>query len=151
MESPVYTAATLSPSTLPLSWGGKAEVRMARPVAKIIALPAPWRIRKTMSCKAEEAAAQSREDRVKATIPKPKILFLPYKSASRPKGTRHTAEARRYDVGIQVRITASILNSLAIAGRARLMDDPMKGVMKELRMAMIIAARRKLDEYIEAI
>jgi hypothetical protein len=45
---------------------------------------------------------------VKATIPKPKILFLPYKSASRPKGTRHTAEARRYAVGIQVRITASI-------------------------------------------
>jgi hypothetical protein len=35
---------------------------MARPVAKIIALPAPWRIRKRMSCKAEEATAQSREE-----------------------------------------------------------------------------------------
>jgi len=50
-------------------------------------------------------------------------------------------------VGIQVRITASILNSLAIAGRARLMDDPMKGVMKELSMAMISAARLRLGGY----
>jgi len=54
-------------------------------------------------------------------------------------------------VGIQVRITASILNSLAIAGKARLMDEPMKGVMKELRMAMISAVRRSLWEYIELL
>ena len=54
-------------------------------------------------------------------------------------------------MGIQVRITASILNSLAIAGRARLMDDPIKGVMKELRIAMISAACRKLGGYMKSI
>jgi hypothetical protein len=43
------------------------------------------------------------------------------------------------------------LNSLAIAGRARLMDEPMKGVMKELRIAMISAARRKLGGYMKSI
>jgi hypothetical protein len=94
-ESPVYTAATLIPRTLPLSWGGKTEVRIASPVAKIIALPIPWRMRKRMSWKAEEATAQSKEERVKATIPKLKIFFLPYRSASLPNGTRHTAEDRR--------------------------------------------------------
>jgi len=116
-----------------------------------MALPIPWKIRKRMSWKAVEAMAQSKEERVKATIPKPKIFFLPYRSASLPKGTRHTAEAKRYAVGIQVRITASILNSLAIAGRAKLMADPIKGVMKELRMAIISAARRKFGGYMKSI
>jgi hypothetical protein len=31
------------------------------------------------------------------------------------------------------------------------MDEPMKGVMKELRMAMISTARRKLGGYMKSI
>jgi hypothetical protein len=38
-----------------------------------------------------------------------------------------------------------------MAGRARLMDDPMKGVLKELRIAMISAARRKLGGYMKSM
>jgi len=40
---------------------------------------------------------------------------------------------------------------LAMAGRARLMEEPMKGVMKELKMAMISAARRRLGGYMASI
>jgi hypothetical protein len=43
-------------------------------------------------------------------------------------------------VAIQLRKTASIWNSFSIDGSAMLIDEPMKGVRKELRQAIINAA-----------
>ena len=63
-ESPAYTAATLMPSTFPLSCAGKTEVRMAMPVPNIIALPMPCSTRQASSMMAEVASPQQREKAV---------------------------------------------------------------------------------------
>jgi len=72
---------------------------------------------------------------VKTNIPQVRILFLPYISASRPKGRRQIAVARRYAVGIQLTTTASIWSSLLIEGRAMLIEDPIKVTRKVLSAA----------------
>ena len=51
------------------------------------------------------------------------------------------AAARRYEVATQFSVTASMVNSLPIDGSAILMEDPIKGVRKEPRVATIKAAR----------
>jgi len=45
------------------------------------------------------------------------------------------AEAKRYEVGTQLSETASMANSFPIAGRAILIEDPIKGVRKEAMVA----------------
>lgn len=69
-----------------------------------------------------------------------KILFLPKMSPILPKGTRKMAAARIAEVATQLKVTAPVANSLPMAGRAMLTDEPMKGVRKELRAATIRAA-----------
>ena len=64
-------------------------------------------------------------------MPYVKILFLPYMSATLPKGRRNTVAAKRYEVATHANDTASIENSLPIDGRAILMEDPIKGVRKD--------------------
>lgn len=77
-------------------------------------------------------------------MPYVKIFFLPKISAVFPKGTRKMAAAKKYEVATQFNITAFISNSLRMEGRAMLIEAPMKGVMKELMVAMIKAGLRFL-------
>ena len=67
---------------------------------------------------------------VKSNIPLVKIFFLPSISASLPNGRRKMAEARIKLLTIHPSSRAVALKSFPIAGRARLMADPMKGVRK---------------------
>jgi hypothetical protein len=60
-------------------------------------------------------------------------------SASLPNGTSEMAAAKRYAVATQLNNTASVWNSLPMTGNAMLIDEPMNGVMKELREAIINA------------
>ena len=89
--------------------------------------------------KIEEDIAQSTDEKINSMIPDLNILFLPYISASLPKGTRHTASASRYAVAIQLKRTASTWSSFPIAGRAILTEEAIKGVIKELSVTMIRA------------
>lgn len=73
-------------------------------------------------------------------MPYIKIFFLPFISASFPKGTRNIAAARIYEVATQFNRIASIENSFPIEGSAMLMDEPIKGVRKEPSVAMSRAA-----------
>ena len=52
-------------------------------------------MRKKMSHKPEEDSAAIMEEKASMIIPIAKILFLPFMSASLPKGTRNIAAARR--------------------------------------------------------
>jgi hypothetical protein len=60
-----------------------------------MAPPTPWKILKAINMKVETDVAQRREESVKVPMPHPKTLRLPKMSASLPKGTRHTPDARR--------------------------------------------------------
>ncbi len=103
MESPKYTMATLMPSTLPLSWAGKTEVRMAMEVPKIMALPRPSTTREAISiCTLLEILHRS-DDTTMIDSPSTNIFFLPNISAMRPKGTTKTAAESRKPVTIQPR------------------------------------------------
>lgn len=59
-------------------------------------------------------------------------------SAILPKGTRHMAVAKRYDVTIQLSRIAFASNSLPMDGSAMLIDDDMKVIRKE---AWVVIAR----------
>jgi len=117
------------------------EVRIATDVAKIMAPPMPWKALKAINIEVETDMPHRREEIVKVRIPQPKILLLPRMSPSLPKGTRQTADARRKDMGIQLRSTASMVNSFAMEGRAMLTEDPMKGTIKEVSVTTTRAAR----------
>jgi hypothetical protein len=52
-------------------------------------------------------------------------------SAILPKGRTKTDAANKYEVGIQTRRIASILNSTPIEGSAIFIADNIKGVIKE--------------------
>jgi len=93
-ERPVYAMAAVNPSTLPLSWGGNTDVRMATLVPNIMELPTPWITLNAIRASTVRARPQSSEEREKTDIPMRKILLRPTMSASRPKGTRKAAEAR---------------------------------------------------------
>jgi hypothetical protein len=109
---------------------------MARLVPKIIAHPAPWRRRSEISIITSGENVTRNEARVNMEIPQRKIRFLPKISASFPNGTRRMAMERRYAVVIQERVTASSENSSPIEGSAIFTDEPSKGVMKLLIIAM---------------
>jgi len=69
-------------------------------------------------------------------MPRVKIFFLPYISAALPNGSRNSAAVSRYDVATQLNSTALIENSLPIEGRAILIEEPIKGVRKALKVAI---------------
>ena len=73
---------------------------------------------------------------VKRIIPSINIFLRPYISAILPIGSKKTAEASRYELTTQLREMASIENSALMAGKAILIDDPMKGVRKEVITAI---------------
>ncbi len=64
-----------------------------------------------------------------------KIFFIPCMSAILPNGTAKTADANRYEVGIQLNKIASAANSEPIDGRAILIADAIKGVKNEANVA----------------
>ena len=59
-----------------------------------------------------------------------KIFFLPTISASLPKGRRKITDERIKLLAIHPSSIAVVLKSLAIAGKARLIAEPRKGVRK---------------------
>jgi len=73
---------------------------------------------------------------VKSAVPQVKIFFLPQMSATRPMGSRKSAEEMRYEVATQLIIMASRENDSAMEGRAIMTADPMNGVRNEERDAM---------------
>jgi hypothetical protein len=68
---------------------------------------------------------------VKRIIPYLNIFFLPFMSASLPKGRRNIAEVRIKLLTIHPSSTAVVLKSFPIEGRARFIADPRKGVRKQ--------------------
>jgi len=93
-----------------------------------------------MSIVAEAEIAKRRDETAKISTPHIKILFLPYISATLPKGTTNVAAARRYAVATQPNEIASIANSLPIEGSAMLTEEPIKGAKKAPNVATIKAA-----------
>lgn len=61
IDSPRYAEATLIPSTRPRRSGGKTEMRIGRPVPKVMALPTPWATRQAMSAVAVGARGAASE------------------------------------------------------------------------------------------
>jgi hypothetical protein len=59
----------------------------------------------------DDAKTAKNDEIVYKASPKMKILFNPLMSANRPKGTMKIAAASKYDVAIQLSLTASIENS----------------------------------------
>ena len=57
-------------------------------------------------------------------------------SAILPKGIRNIAAANRYEVATQLNTTAFMANSLAMVGSAILTEELIKGVRKELNVAI---------------
>lgn len=62
--------------------------------------------------------------------PETVIFFIPWISASLPKGTRKTAVASKNEVAIHPNMMADAENSLPMEGRAMLMAELLKGVKK---------------------
>jgi len=138
-DSPVYTAATLRPSALPLSCCGNTDVRIAIDVPKIIEPPTPCKAREIMSHPPEGEIAQNIEATTSTTMPIWKIFFLPCISAILPKGKRKAAAESRYAVATQFKETASNDSFVPIEGSATLIEDEVKGVRKLLIMAIASA------------
>ncbi len=65
----MYQAATLIPMALPRSFGGNAEVRIAMPVEKIMAVPRPCSTRNVSKAAVFHAAAQSNDETVTIDMP----------------------------------------------------------------------------------
>jgi hypothetical protein len=84
--------------------------------------------------------AKQREAARSMDMPYLKIFFLPDMSAILPMGTKNMAAAKRYEVVIQLNETACIPNSFPMEGRAMLTEEPMKGVRKEVKVAISKAA-----------
>jgi hypothetical protein len=57
-------------------------------------------------------------------------------SAKRPKGTKNTAAANKYEVATQLSVTASRENRLPIEGKAILTEELVNGVRNELNEAI---------------
>jgi hypothetical protein len=74
-------------------------------------------------------------------MPKMKILRRPTISATRPIGTRNTAEVRINAVATQLRATASMPKAAPIVGSATLIDEPRNGVRNDAIVATTSAAR----------
>jgi hypothetical protein len=98
-------------------------VNIATVVAKTIAAPIPF-----INCIIKRKATDvenvfNTEAAVKMIIPQKKTFFLPYISASLPKGTRNIAAERRYNVPTQLRSTVFIFRSFPIAGNAIFIEE----------------------------
>ena len=88
--------------------------------------------RKILFVATKKQAKELVAERVKKiNMPYVKILFLPYMSATLPRGRRNTVAAKRYEVATHASETALIEKSSPIEGSAILMVDPIKGVRKE--------------------
>ncbi len=96
-DKPMWMAATLIPSTLPLSAGGYAEANSAIPVLKTIDAPIPCSNRKIMSIRKEGDNADKSADIVAITVPIVYAFFLPQISANRPNGSTKIAVANAND------------------------------------------------------
>ncbi len=108
---------------------------MASAVPNIMALPIPCTTRHARSIAEETERPQRRQPSVYTAMPAVKILLRPYMSPSLPQGTRNTAAASRYEVATQLSRTASMENSFPKEGRATYMEERMKGMRKEARVA----------------
>jgi hypothetical protein len=97
-----------------------------------MAPPMPCITRKEIRMVAEVANDRRNDEIVKINRPQVIIFFLPYISASRPKGRRKIAEAKIYEVDTQPSNTACICSSWPIEGRAMLMEEPIKVARKKL-------------------
>ena len=122
------------PSALPRSWGGNAEVRMAIPVANVMALPKPCKTRNTINMVPLADSAQPNEDSAIMMLPYKKIFLRPSISAAFPKGTRKTADDSKKAMATQLMVMAFIENSLPICGKAMLTAAPRNGLMTEVRI-----------------
>jgi hypothetical protein len=100
-----------------------------------MAPPIPCSTRKKISGPKEEETPQRKDEPVYVMIPHAKTFFLPWISASLPKGRRKIAAGKRKEVATQASRTASIANSFPMAGRAMLIEEAMKGVRKEVSVA----------------
>jgi hypothetical protein len=118
------------PIALPLSPGRKTAVTMAMFVPKIIAEEKPWKILKRIIMAGFLEKTIRTDEMLNRNMPNEKIFFRPVISASLPKGSRKTADARMKLLMIHPSSTAFAPNSLPIAGRARLTEDPKKAVRK---------------------
>ncbi len=118
-------------------------MRMAVPVAVIMAEPIPWAARPRITSIPDEAAAMKTEDSVKTIMPAMKKRLRPKRSPSLPKGTTKEADTKRKAILIQPSITAPNPRVFPIWGRATFTDAPMKGDKKEVRQAAVKALRSR--------
>src|SRR5512136_2621740 len=95
-----YTVATFIPRALPVSPGGKTEVRIATDVPKIMAPPTPWTTLMTMRMRPLVENGMAIQPMTYTTVPRRNTPFLPCMSAILPIGTSTTADDKRYDVWI---------------------------------------------------
>ena len=92
---PIEAMAPLMPSALPRSEGGNASVVMAKPRAKIMAAPTPWKMRAPMRKPIVGEKAANSEPRVNTANPVVKIGFFPIMSPSRPKPSTSVVWVRK--------------------------------------------------------
>jgi hypothetical protein len=76
-------------------------------------------------------------ERVYRSMPSEKIFFLFFISPNRPKMSRKIPDAREKLLIIHPSSIASALNSLPIAGSARIMEDAKKAGRNEAKFATI--------------
>ena len=69
-------------------------------------------------------------------------------SAILPEGTRNIAADSKYDVATQLSKTASIVNSLPIAGSAIFTEEPMNAVANEPKVVTVNAINLMFAEII---
>ncbi len=135
MTSPKKTAVTFIPMAPPISRGGYTEVIKASPVTNIMALPTPCSTLEKIKNSTEGDRDARNVAIVNIIIPRMKILFIPYISAIRPKGTASIAEVKRKDVVIQLSKIALTTNSFAITGSATFIDEAINGVKNDAMVA----------------
>jgi len=97
----------------------------------------PCRNRHPRRNRAPGVKMASRDATVYTSVPMANTLPRPRMSPSIPAGRRKIAVERRYAVGIQESMMASMANSVPMRGRARLMLEPAKG----LRNVPIVTTR----------
>ena len=97
-------------------------------VPKIMAPDIPWIILKAIIDVMSRANTIRSADTVNNARPAVKIFFLPAISASRPKGTRKTADESMKLLIIHPSPIALALRSFPMDGRARFTAEPRNGV-----------------------
>ena len=95
MVSPVYTTIVFTPNAFPRSLPGKVSTRIAVAFAEMNEAPKPWMALERRSCVPLLAYAEEAEPAVKASVPKMKRGFRPFRSPSLPALTKGAHMARR--------------------------------------------------------